>query len=201
MIVVDQANMNSSTGMEFRTTVERLLARLGPGDRAGLAVLPGGIEVDFTRHFALVSGAMGRVTGAGGGLEKRNRMGLAEALAVERDPMLLERIVARECIVSRVDMAAEETLEACRQSLRAEANQLVQETGVRTQSSMMALQRLLKRFRGSPVPRRSCTSRRDWSSTATSASFRGRARRRPRPERSSTRCASSRPAWIRRSDA
>ncbi len=153
MIVVDQANMNSSTGMEFRTTVERLLARLGPGDRAGLAVLPGGIEVDFTRHFALVSGAMGRVTGAGGGLEKRNRMGLAEALAVERDPMLLERIVARECIVSRVDMAAEETLEACRQSLRAEANQLVQETGVRTQSSMMALQRLLKRFQGIAGPK------------------------------------------------
>ncbi|MEW5981347.1 MAG: VWA domain-containing protein [Acidobacteriota bacterium] len=153
MIVVDQGNMNASTGMEFRTTVAKLLSRLGPGDRAGLAVLPGGIEVDFTRHFSLVANAMGRVTGAGGGFEKRNRMGLAEALALGRDPRILEEIVRRECQLRAQDLDAEATLEACRRSLENEASQLVVEARVRTENSMTALRHLLRRLQPIPGPK------------------------------------------------
>ncbi|MFO7693004.1 MAG: VWA domain-containing protein [Vicinamibacterales bacterium] len=153
MIVVDQGNMNRSTGMEFKNTVAKLLARLGPADRAGLAVLPGSIEVDFTRHFALVSEALGRVVGGGGGFEKQNRVGLAEALAVERDPRLLEDIVRRECQVRAQDMDAERTLEACRQSLRAEVNQVLTETRVQTENSMTALRNLLRRLQPIPGPK------------------------------------------------
>lgn len=152
MIVVDQGNMGSATGMEFRRTAERLLARLGPGDRAGLAVLPGGIEVDFTRHFSLVTNAMGRVTSAGVDL-KMNRVGLAEALAIERNPQLLEDVVRRECHLRANDLDAANTLEACRQSLRAEATQLVQEAGVRTANSMTALRQLLTRLQPIPGPK------------------------------------------------
>ena len=153
MVVVDQGNMNRSTAMELRETVAKLLARLGPADRAGLAVLPGGIEVDFTRHFSLVSDAMGRITGGGAGFEKQNRIGLAEALAIERDPKLLELIVARECQVRAQDMDAERTLEACRQSLRAEVNQILTETRVQTENSMLALRHLLMRLRPVPGPK------------------------------------------------
>jgi VWFA-related protein len=152
MIVVDSGNMGSATGMEFRTTAERLLARLNPGDRAGLAVLPGGIEVDFTRHFSLVTGAMGRVTSAGVDL-KMNRVGLAEALAIERNPQVLEDVVRRECHLRANDLDAANTLEACRQSLRAEATQLVQESGTRTANSMTALRQLLRRLQPIPGPK------------------------------------------------
>jgi VWFA-related protein len=153
MIVVDQGNMNRSTGMEFSGTVARLLARLGPTDRAGLAVLPGGIEVDFTRHFSLVRQAMGRVVGGGGGFEKQNRMGLTEALAVERDPRLIEDIVKRECHLRATDLDAAGTLEACRQSLRAEAQQILTETRVQTANSMTALRNLLLRLQLIPGPK------------------------------------------------
>ena len=153
MIVVDQGNMNRSTGMEFKNTVARLLARLGPADRAGLAVLPGSIEVDFTRHFALVSEAVGRVVGGGGGFEKRNRVGLTEALAIERDPRLLEDIVRRECQIRAQDLNAEATLEACRQDLRSEVNQILTETRVQTENSMTALRNLLRRLQPIPGPK------------------------------------------------
>jgi len=153
MVVVDQGNMNRSTAMELRGTVAKLLGRLGPTDRAGLAILPGGIAVDFTRHFALVSEAMGRTTGGGAGFEKRNRVGLAEALAVERDPGYLEIIVRRECTVRAQDLDAEGTLEACRQSLRGEVNQMVTETRIQTQNSMTALRALLRRLQPIPGPK------------------------------------------------
>ena len=153
MIVVDQGNMNRSTGMEFKSTVSKLLARLGPADRAGLAVLPGSIEVDFTRHFALVSEAMGRVVGGGGGWERQNRVGLAEALAIERDPTQIEDIVRREVPVRAQDLDAENTLEACRQGLRAEVNQVLTETRVQTENSMTALRNLLKRLQPIPGPK------------------------------------------------
>jgi VWFA-related protein len=153
MIVVDQGNMSRSTGMEFKDTVARLLGRLGPADRAGLAVLPGSIEVDFTRHFALVSEALGRVVGGGAGFERQNRMGLTEALAMERDPRLLEDIVRRECQLRAQDPDPEATLEACRQSLRAEANQILTETRVQTSNSMTALRALLLRLQPIPGPK------------------------------------------------
>jgi VWFA-related protein len=153
MIVVDQGNMSRTTGAEFRRSVERLLARLGPTDRAGLAVLPGGIEVDFTRHFSLVTNALGRVVGGGGGFEKQNRVSLTEALAIERDPRLLEDIVRRECTLRATDLSAELTLEACRQSLRAEANQVLTETRVQTANSMTALRSLLLRLALIPGPK------------------------------------------------
>ena len=153
MVVVDQGNMNRSTAMELRETVAKLLGRLGPADRAGLAVVPGGIEVDFTRHFSLVSNAMGRITGGGAGFEKQNRIGLAEALAVERDPRLIEVIVARECHIRALDMNAEGTLEACRQDLRNEVNQILTETRVQTENSMLALRQLLIRLRPVPGPK------------------------------------------------
>ena len=153
MIIVDQGNMNRSTGMELSGTVGRLLARLGPTDRAGLAVLPGGVEVDFTRHFFLVRQAMSRVVGGGGGFEKRNRLGLTEALALERDPRLLEDIVRRECTVRAIDLDAEATIEACRQSLRAEAEQILTETRMQTANSMTALRNLLRRLQPIPGPK------------------------------------------------
>ena len=153
LIVVDQGNMNRSTGMAFKNTVSKLLARLGPGDRAGLAVLPGSIEVDFTRHFALVSEAMGRVVGGGGGWERQNRVGLAEALAIERDPTQIEVVVRRECHIRAQDLDAENTLESCRQGLRAEVNQVLTETRVQTENSMTALRNLLKRLQPIPGPK------------------------------------------------
>ena len=153
LIVVDQGNMNTSTAMELKDTVARLLARLGPADRAGLAVLPGGIEVDFTRHFSLVSERMGRVAGGGRGFEKVNRVGLTEALEVERDPQYLEVLVRRECHLRAMDLDAEATLEACRQSLRAEANQVATESRVQTANSMTALRHLLRRLQPIPGPK------------------------------------------------
>ncbi len=153
VIVVDQGNMNTSTAMELKDTVAKLLARLGPGDRAALAVLPGGIEVDFTRHFALVTERMGRVAGGGRGFEKVNRVGLSEALAIERDPRLLEEIVRRECHIRAQDPDAEATLEACRQSLSAEANQVATESRAQTANSMTALRQLLRRLQPIPGPK------------------------------------------------
>ena len=113
MIVVDQGNMNRSTGMEFKNTVSKLLARLGPADRAGLAVLPGSIEVDFTRHFALVSEAMGRVVGGGGGWERQNRVGLAEAWPSSAIPRSSRSWCGANATVRAQDLDAETTLEAC----------------------------------------------------------------------------------------
>jgi len=78
--------------------VGEFLGRLGPGDRAALAVLPGGMQVNFTRHFATIRDAVGRIMGTNQPIGKGRRLGLTEAFGIERnDTLIMTEVADREC--------------------------------------------------------------------------------------------------------
>ena len=142
LVVVDQGNIGAGSGRIVMDTVGRFLARLGPGDRAALAVIPGGMVVNFTRHHALVRDAVGRVMGTNLPIGRGMRVGLSEALAIVRkDPVVLQEVVERECFAS-----GDENVAKCTADLKDEAATLVRVAGNTTAMSMTALRSLVGRL-------------------------------------------------------
>jgi VWFA-related protein len=142
LIVVDQGNIGAGSGRVVMETIGRFLSRLGPGDRAALAVLPGGMVVNFTRHHALVRDGVGRVMGTNIPIGKGRRVGLSEALAIERkDPGVLQEVVDREC-----GGPANENLVACTAEIVAEANSLVVASKAQAAMSLTGLRSLVTRL-------------------------------------------------------
>ena len=142
LIVVDQGNIGAGSGRVVMETIGRFLSRLGPGDRAALAVLPGGMVVNFTRHHALVRDGVGRVMGTNIPIGKGRRVGLSEALAIERkEPGVLQEVVDREC-----GGPANENLVACTAEIVAEANSLVVAAKTQAAMSLTALRSLVTRL-------------------------------------------------------
>jgi VWFA-related protein len=142
LVVVDQGNIGAGSGRIVMETVGRFLSRLGPGDRAALAVLPGGMVVNFTRHHALVRDGVGRVMGTNVPIGRGRRVGLSEALAIERkSPGVLQEVVDRECGGPNDDDVAN-----CTREIKDEASALVRAAGNTTAMSMTALRSLVGRL-------------------------------------------------------
>ncbi len=153
MIVVDQGNTRQFAGARFIRAATRLLDNLGPGDRVGLAVMPGGVLVDFTNHFALVRARLERLTGGASrsmGRQAVQRVGLGEALAIERnDAHAFDAVIDRECNLIRNP----EQMEACMNDIRLEATQAVEHMRVQTATSLTSLRQIMARLERVPRPK------------------------------------------------
>ena len=92
MLAVDQGSIRQGGGAAFIKTAGRLLDNLGPGDRVGLSVIPGGRVLDFTGHLALVRAQLERIAGAAPRFMRTTagQVGVAEAFEYRprqlRDP-------------------------------------------------------------------------------------------------------------------
>jgi VWFA-related protein len=142
LIVVDQGNIGAGSGRLVMETVGRFLARLGPGDRAALAVIPGGMVVNFTRHHALVRDAVGKVFGTNVPIGRGRRVGITEALAIGRkEPGVLQQVVDRECGGPDDENAAQ-----CSREIVDEADLLVRTAYNASATSLNALRSLIGRL-------------------------------------------------------
>jgi hypothetical protein len=142
LVVVDQGNIGAGSGRVVMETIGRFLSRLGPGDRAALAVLPGGMVVNFTRYHALVRDGVGRVMGTNVPIGRGRRVGLSEALAIERkEPGVLQEVVDREC-----GGPNDENVVACTAEIMAESASLVVAAKNQSAVSLTALRSLVSRL-------------------------------------------------------
>jgi VWFA-related protein len=159
LIAVDQGSIRRGGGAAFIKTATRLLDNLGPGDRVGLAVIPGGRVLDFTGHFALVRAQLERLAGAAPGFVSATasgQVGVAEALAYDRgDTSLWKEIVARECPLT-LDSDPSNPANAakvCADNIATDLTNLAQQVRQHTQNAMMALQRLVIDLSRLPRPK------------------------------------------------
>ena len=150
MLVVDQGNIGPGRGKLALDAASRFISRLGPADRIGVVGLPGaGPHIEFTSNRALIQSLLPQLIGHAE-QEGMMRVGLAEALNVERgDPVAMAEILDRECAGVRV--AAE--MEECARRLAIEAAMVRQEARVRTQTSLLALRALIERLAATPTPK------------------------------------------------
>lgn len=146
LIVVDQDSLGVSSGKQVMDAVGQFLSRLGQGDRAALAVLPGGFVVSFTRHMAIVRDALGRVMGTNTPIGKNRRLGLTEAFGIERnDTSIVQAVSERECYGQTGPDGTTLTSE-CMDRVRIEARRIVRDAQVDRSVSLTAIRSLVNRL-------------------------------------------------------
>lgn len=142
LVVVDQGNIGSGSGRLVMDTIGRFVSRLGPGDRSGLAVLPGGMVVNFTRHHVLVRDGVGKVIGTNVPIGRGKRIGLTEALAIDhREPGVLQEVADRECVGPNNG-----DLQVCTEELLSEARSIVVNARAQSANSLTSLRSLVGRL-------------------------------------------------------
>src|SRR6185436_11384038 len=99
MLVIDQGNIGTARGKYATEAASRFISRLNPSDRVGLQTLPGaGPQIDFTANHALVKTMLQNIVGQSPSDHGSSKIGLAEALALERgNEQLIAEVVDREC--------------------------------------------------------------------------------------------------------
>jgi VWFA-related protein len=146
-LVIDQGNISSGRARAAAESAIRFVKRLSPSDRVGLFVIPGpGPQISFTANHALVEAQLPRIVGHATRNLGPQRVGIAEALRIERgDQLALTTAADRECTGGERQM--------CMQELSAEARELVAETRDRTRSSLGPLRVLMDQLASSKAPK------------------------------------------------
>jgi VWFA-related protein len=150
VIAVDEGNISAGAGRNAVAAAGRLIDRLQPADRLALLTIPSGPAVDFTRNHAQVRAALGRLVGRSSPTRGQFGMDLTELFAFDVGPtpgdrQKQEQIIRRECPPTGGAY--------CREELRAEANQRVQEITERSSATIRALSTLLPALGGLPGPK------------------------------------------------
>ncbi len=149
LLVIDENHIRAGAGRAIVRAATRFIDRLTPADRVGLAIVPGGQQVEFTANRALVktllASAVGRYTRETG----RLRVGVAEALQLVRgNDFVLAEMTERECVgpVMVGGLSFEDRLRECQNALRTEARDVVWRTRARTDETLVALRTILGRL-------------------------------------------------------
>lgn len=140
LFVVDEGSLRFGAGRTVLAAAEGVVARLAPGDPAGLVRLPLGGGIEFTTDRQRLRDALGQVTGRAASPGMQQGVFLTEAVALERGGPEWDRAVQREC--AGLTTAFTE----CVASLEGEARARVLEQSRRTFQTVRALEGLLERL-------------------------------------------------------
>jgi len=152
MIVVDANNIGAGRGRAAFEAARRFVGSLNRADRVAFVTLPGsGPQMEFTANHALVQTQLAKVTGLVNDNLGQKRVGLAEALALERgDTTVQPEMIEREC---PQNFSSPEILAGCLIQLNAEARQMMAQVRQRTENALLSLRSLLDRLGGSDTPK------------------------------------------------
>lgn len=96
MIAIDSGNIASGRGKQAIEAATRFVGTLKRNDRVALVTLPGaGPQIEFTSNHAIVQTLLGNVVGQAADSIGQKRIGLAEALAIDRN----DRLVINEILL------------------------------------------------------------------------------------------------------
>jgi VWFA-related protein len=152
MIVVDANNIGAGRGRAAFEAARRFVGALDRSDRVALVTLPGpGPQMEFTANHAIVQALLAKVTGLANDNIGQKRVGLSEAIALERgDTTVLPAMIEREC---PQNFSAPEILTSCLTQLNAEARQMIAQVQQRTDNALLSLRYLLERLTTSDAPK------------------------------------------------
>ena len=151
MIVIDSGNIGSGRGKPAIEAAKRFVGTLNPSDRVALVTLPGaGPQIEFTANHAIVQSLLGGVVGQAVESFGQKRVGLAEALAIQReDRTTIDDVTGRECPSN----SSPEILSSCLTQLSAEAQAMLAQVRQRTNTSLNSLRYLFERMAASDTPK------------------------------------------------
>jgi VWFA-related protein len=151
MIAVDSNNIGVGRGKAAIDAARRFVGTLNRADRVALVTLPGaGPQIEFTSNHAVVQAMLDNVVGQATDNFGQKRVGLAEALAIQRqDKNVSDEVIGRECESnSTPDMMA-----SCLRQLTAESNYMLAQVRQRTNNALISLRYLFERMTSSDTPK------------------------------------------------
>ncbi len=145
--VIDQGNISAGRARAATDSAIRFIKRLSPADRIGLFVIPGpGPQISFTSNHALIQSQIPRIVGQASGSIGPQRLGIGEALRIERgDQIALNTVIDREC-------PASDRL-VCSQEIGAEARELGAAARERALNSLGRLRALMEQLATNRAPK------------------------------------------------
>jgi VWFA-related protein len=165
LLLVDRGNIGRGGGREVLKAADRFLGTLAPGDRVGVAFVPGpGPGIEFTPHLDDVRRSLKGVLGMADRGGARVPLAVAIAHVKQNDRIRWEEFLALQCGGSLPEIrtsGSEEgdvvpfsaaRLEQCQSELEAEAAQVFlayRERSLATQSALATTFRSLGRIEGS----------------------------------------------------
>ena len=151
VLAVDAGSIGAGRGKSALTAAARFLDQLNPADRVALVTLPGaGPQIDFTSNRRLVQSLVQKIAGQAGQNEMTRRIGLGEALAIERgEDTVIAQVVEQHCTGDSTPQGRD----SCLQQLTQEANLLLSDTRERSRASIAALKSLFDRLGTSETPK------------------------------------------------
>jgi VWFA-related protein len=151
MIAIDSGNIAAGRGKQAIEAARRFVGTLNRSDRVALVVLPGaGPQIDFTSNHAIVQTLLGNVVGQAADNIGQKRIGLAEALAIDRnDRLVINEITDRECPSN----SAPEIVASCLVQLAGESRQMIAQVKRRTNNALISLRYLFERMAVSEAPK------------------------------------------------
>ena len=140
MIAIDSGNIGSGRGKQAVDAAKRFVGTLNRNDRVALVVLPGaGPQIEFTSNHAIVQTLLGNVVGQAADNIGQVKIGLAEALAIDRnDRLAINEVTDRECPSN----SAPEIVQSCLVQLAAESRQMIAQVKRRTNNTLISLRYL-----------------------------------------------------------
>jgi VWFA-related protein len=150
MLVVDQGSIGPGRGRAAMESAIRFVSQLSPADKVALITIPSSAtQIDFTRNHALVAAALPRLSGQAETHPTNYRIGVSEAVAIQRgDPSTLASVIQRECGSARPEEA-----DFCRSRVVADINGIASLIHERTQNTLGTLRSLLDRLAQTPAPK------------------------------------------------
>jgi VWFA-related protein len=151
MFVVDQGNIGLGHGRLAMDGIARFISTLTPADRVGLVAIPGaGPQIDFTAKHEVVRALLPKLVGQATPVESTHRVGISEALDINRgDEQTATTVAERECGGARDP----NEIAACRMQITQDANVVYQTAHERTRNSLIALRYLVERLAVTPSPK------------------------------------------------
>jgi VWFA-related protein len=151
MFVVDQGSIGPGRGRAAMESAIRFISQLSPADKIALITVPSAAtQIDFTRNHALVTAALPRLSGQADTHATNYRIGVSEAVAIQRgDPGTLASVIERECGSIRQP----EEADYCRSRVVADITAITTLIHERTQNTLGALRSLLDRMAQTPAPK------------------------------------------------
>ena len=150
LFMVDLGTINRGRARPVMESISRFVSRLSSSDRIGLVAFPGSAtQIDFTQNHELIQAALPRLVGEADMFDTVYRIGVAEAMDVNRgDRVALTRVIDREC----AQLAGAEA-EQCRTRVQFDAIGIASLIQERSQNTMAALRAVADRLAAIDAPK------------------------------------------------
>jgi VWFA-related protein len=153
-VVVDRGSIAPVRAKDVLAAAARFVERLEPADRVALFTIPTGPAIEFTTNHKAVVAALQQIDGQGDFQRGNMGIGVAEALAFERNnSIVIDQVSSRECgeVGGRGGGTSETML--CRRMVAEEANIVASYAHERARNTINGLRAIFERLGSSDTPK------------------------------------------------